>query len=585
LRLPTAALLALSILSTALLPLHRAHAAAPAAGGKGAKPIARQALPDPCVQALTPKGKAVGLDRRCETEGTGGGAARGDFNGDGYADLAVGVPYEDQNGVGGVGGVNILYGSSAGLTSASDQFLDETNFGVGYNTSDHFGWALASGDYNGDHYSDLAIGMPDYGDSNEGRVFVVHGSVNGLDLSTAKTVDSPFFSSGGRRGAALVWADFNGDGFADLAIGEPEATVTGEGLFCGVFPSDVPRAGRVEVLYGSADGLIRFGAQVFHQGTCGVESDGSITVGDSIEEGDRFGSSLAALGSNQSRASSLVVGVPYEDLGAFDKQDAGMVHTIRGSEGRGLFSERFTYTEFMLTQDISGVEGAAETGDQFGRSLATGDFNNDGKDDLAVGIPFEDLSSNTAADAGAVQVFYSGFATGSLFISQGNLPNVGIEAGDRFGWALAVGDFDKDLRDDLAVGSPGEDVSSIKDAGMASVIYGSSSGLSLTRVQNWTQDSSGVPDTAEPGDQFGYALSAWNYGNGNEADLAVGVPYEDVISAANQNLQVDAGAVNLIYGSPTGLSATARPAQLWTQDSTGVRDTAQPGDRFGNALY
>ena len=100
--------------------------------------------PDPCEQSLTPPGNANGLHKRCEAIGIGGGAAKGDFNGDGFADLAVGVPYEDQNGIGSVGGVNIIYGSANGLSSTSDQFIDETDFSQSYNTGDHFGWALAA---------------------------------------------------------------------------------------------------------------------------------------------------------------------------------------------------------------------------------------------------------------------------------------------------------------------------------------------------------------------------------------------------------------------------------------------------------
>src|SRR6185503_11403618 len=103
---------------------------------------------DPCEQALTPHGNANGLHKRCEAVGIGGCAAKGDFNGDGFADLAVGVPYEDQNGVNAVGGVNIIYGSSTGLTATGDQFLDEVDFGFSYGSNDHFGWALASGDFN-----------------------------------------------------------------------------------------------------------------------------------------------------------------------------------------------------------------------------------------------------------------------------------------------------------------------------------------------------------------------------------------------------------------------------------------------------
>jgi len=223
--------------------------------------------------------------------------------------------------------------------------------------------------------------------------------------------------------------------------------------------------------------------------------------------------------------------------------------------------------------------------------LAMGDFNGDGRDDLAVGIPFEDLTSNTKADAGAVQVFFAGSGgnvvttSGSLFISQADLASGSVETGDRMGWALAVGDFDSDGRDDLAIGVPGEDVGAIVDAGLVAVLYGSSSGPSLTRMQNWTQDSTGVTDVAEPGDQFGYALSAWNFGSGGFSDLAIGVPFEDIVSASTGTLQLDAGAVNVIYGNLTGLNATAIPVDFWHQDSPGINDTAQPGDRFGNALY
>ena len=117
------------------------------------------------------------------------------------------------------------------------------------------------------------------------------------------------------------------------------------------------------------------------------------------------------------------------------------------------------------------------------------------------------------------------------------------------------------------------------------MLYGSSSGPSFTRVQEWTQDSSGVPDSAETGDQFGYALSAWNYGNGFRSDLAIGVPFEDVLSTSTDTQQIDAGAVNLIYGSLSGLNTTDHPAQFWTQDSSGINDSAQQGDRFGQSLY
>ena len=542
--------------------------------------------PDPCELALVPPGKANGLHRRCDAAGGGGGAARGDFNGDGFADLAIGVPYEDQNGVNAVGAVNIIYGSSTGLTASgttapNDQFFDETTFGFPYHSNDHFGWALASGDFDGDGFSDLAIGMPDYDgiETDAGVVFLMDGSPTGLDTSTARFAPA-LHGTGGREGAALVWADFNGDGFGDLAVGHPNARVKSDGLFCSPASFYVNNAGEVQVFYGSATGLGTFGAQTLRQGSCDYTE--GFGIGDSPEEGDAFGASLAALrGSN---AADLVIGAPGEDLGLFDKGDAGMIHLLAGlSDGLRTFPTQ------IITQDTAGVGGAAETGDQFGRVLATGDFNGSGGPDLAVGIPFEDLISNNEVNGGAVQIFFAGTGndvvttSGSMFISQSNLPNVSVEAGDSMGWALAAGDFDGDGRSDLAIGAPGEDVGSISNAGLVTVLYGSSTGPSLTRVQHWTQDGSGIADVSEPGDQFGYALAAWNYGRDSRADLAIGVPYEDVVSAVTGTLQLDAGAVNVLYGTSTGLSSTGN--QFWHQDSGGIKDVAQPGDRFGNALY
>ena len=110
------------------------------------------------------------------------------------------------------------------------------------------------------------------------------------------------------------------------------------------------------------------------------------------------------------------------------------------------------------------------------------------------------------------------------------------------------------------------------------MLYGSATGPSLTRVQTWHQNTAGIPDAVETGDQFGYALSAWNYGFSDRSDLAIGAPFEDFASLA------DAGVVTVIFGSPTGLSTAVAP-QFWHQDVSGINDVLQAGDRFGNTLY
>jgi len=147
-------------------------------------------------------------------------------------------------------------------------------------------------------------------------------------------------------------------------------------------------------------------------------------------------------------------------------------------------------------QLFSQVGGTPEDTDQFGSALAAGDFNHDGAADLAASAPLEDVGS--VADAGAVSVLYGSAAGlsrtgGQLFSQVGGI----AEDFDRFGQALAAGDFNHDGAADLAAGAPEEDVGSVADAGAVSVLYGSVAGLSRTGGQLFTQNSAGVPDYAE----------------------------------------------------------------------------------------
>ena len=116
-------------------------------------------------------------------------------------------------------------------------------------------------------------------------------------------------------------------------------------------------------------------------------------------------------------------------------------------------------------------------------TTAKGDFNGDGFGDLAIGAPGENLG------AGAVHVLYGSATglttTGSQFLSQGagGIADA-AEAGDEFGRSLAVGNFNSDGFNDLAIGAPGEN----RGAGTVHVLYGSASGLTATGSQQWTQD-------------------------------------------------------------------------------------------------
>jgi hypothetical protein len=135
--------------------------------------------------------------------------------------------------------------------------------------------------------------------------------------------------------------------------------------------------------------------------------------------------------------------------------------------------------------------------------------------------------------------------------------------------ATVVPDFNNDGFGDLAVGSPGEDVGTVANAGSINVLYGRATGMT-SNGQVITQNSAGVPGAAEVGDQFGAALVAGRFNGDGFWDLAVGAPGEDV------GRDGSAGAVILLFGSKDGLRA-GPPKAL-------IQKNPEPGDRFGSSL-
>ena len=206
------------------------------------------------------------------------------------------------------------------------------------------------------------------------------------------------------------------------------------------------------------------------------------------------------------------------------------------------------------------------------------DFDGDGFDDLAVGVPTENVGPVKLA--GAVNVIYG--SPGGLAASGNQLwtrssPGIlgAVGAHDRFGASLTAGDFNGDGYDDLAIGAPLDDLES-GDAGAVNVIYGSAGGLIRRGNQLWHQDSPGIAGGGYSSDGFGESLAAGDLDGDGRDDLAVGVGRG---RAGSTN---DAGAVNVIYGSAGGLSTGGN--QLWHQDSSGIAGVAEYKDCFGCSL-
>jgi hypothetical protein len=492
-----------------------------------------------------------------------------DFDGDGWADLAVAVTGEDPGGIQDAGAVQVLFGSASGVSTKGAQYVSDAWAGGTPEVGDSFGTALGAADFDGDGFADLVVGSPfetlenPEGTRSHGTAVVIYGSAAGLSARTQTfTQDTPGLEDtaegGDEFGAAFGMGDFDGDGFADLAIGS-----RGEELAEGT-----EGAGAVHVLYGSAAGLLGVGSVLFSQDTPGIE--------DVAEPLDRFGVALEGADFDGDGFGDLAVGVHGEDLGVPGSGigDAGAVAVLYGSAA-GISPAGSA----LFTQDTPGVPGEADDDSAlFGTDLAVGDFDGDGFADLAVSAFAEDL--HNALDAGELDVLYGsaqGLSGAGAQRWTQNTPGVrGVARQfDTFGVSVAAGDVNGDGFDDLAAGVPGESPGELASAGGVAVLFGSAAGLTAEGDRLITQDTAGIEETAEESDFFGTVVAIAELGRLGGADLAVG-------SRESLPKAQGAGAVSVLYGSAAGPSANGD--QVFTEATKGIRGVPRPFDFFGIAL-
>ena len=413
----------------------------------------------------------------------GASVTAGDFNGDGFADLAFGCPGEDAPSASSSGAVMVIYGSSAGLTSAGSQFWSQNSPGIngGSETLDRCGTSLATGDINRDGFADLVWGCPgeDVGTAEDaGAINVLFGSAAGLTATgnrflSQDTAGIPDAAEGGDDcGTTVATGDFNADGRADIAWGCPNED---HGLLLD--------AGAVSVAYGAAGGISSTAGQFLHQNT-----------GRSIDEGleafDKCGQGLATGDFNDDTFVDLAIGCPGEDIAFPILNDAGGVHILFGSGN--------TFQQGGLLRTFPG------RGDQCGKAVTAGDINDDGFADFAIGCP------EAESGAGRMKMWTGG----SLFDAFGFVKSFGqdgnggtSESGDNFGHAVAFADFNGDGRSDIAVGAPNEDLAGVNNAGAVNVLYAPLGFFETAFTQFFSQAVSGIVDASELNDGFGFSLA------------------------------------------------------------------------------
>lgn len=371
-----------------------------------------------------------GLDEEAEfNDAFGSSLASGDFNGDGIGDLAIGVHDESVGSILTAGAVHILYGTHQGLSADQSQFFTQDNTGLDPSEQgDLFGTALVAGDFGKDQmdgcYDDLAIGIPAQtigGKKNSGALEILYGSATGLSpvgdqlwtLNTdgiigASLTNDQFgdkLAAGSLRGLGSVC----GKKLDDLAIGAPLKTI-----------DSIAGAGAVWVFYATDQGLTAEGNQRWSQNSPGIQ--------DSSEKNDAFGFSLAI--GQAGTGAYLAVGAVDESIGT--KQAAGVVHVLYADPSNG----RLTSTGNKLySQDTPGIQDKVEAFDRFGASLATGNFDGTGPDDLVVGVPDEDVD---VAEAGAVHYLRDADTAFTRWFHENGADMKDVEEeNDLFGFTLA----------------------------------------------------------------------------------------------------------------------------------------------------
>lgn len=417
-------------------------------------------------------------------------------------------------------------------------------------------------DINGDGYAEVAVG-------ESGAVHVLYGHRRGLVTQAFGTaLDDQYFTRSGLgvpgisgRVGRIDLGDFNGDGCSDLAVGSQH----------------VSGAGMVVVLYGSTRGVTTARAQGFTMAT--LFGPGRSAAG------QEFGRDLAVGDLNGDGIDDLAIGAPEHMYRPDPDQDTLGAAAVLFGDSRGL--NRGASRARLLTPETPGVSGPAKPWQSFGAALAIADFDGNGLNELAVGDPFYGVSESDGTTwwipIGAVMIIEGGrngfrqVSSTTITHDTAGMPGQSREY-EGFGLTLAAGDVTGDGRADLALGAtgPGGDVeSSFVGYGAVYLLPGSRTGLTGRGSQGWMQSSKDVQGEADPEGMFGASLAIGRLDDDRYVDLAVGAPGDYIGDAGG-------GTVTLLRGSRGGLTTRGFGGRRLHEGVPGIAGSI--GGEFGASL-
>ena len=433
---------------------------------------------------------------------------------------------------------------------------------MGGSSGDLAGHALAGGDIDGDGYDDVIIGA--YGDdpvmrSNAGMVNVLFGGPSAftetaIDLGNPPAGVLKIYGddSDDNAGYACACGDINGDGRDDIIIGAP-----------GADPEGRNSAGEVYIILGST--ALKSTATLDLGGLPGAVYR---IYGD--DNNDHCGFALSAGDVNGDGYDDVIIGAPDSD--PTGGSNAGETYVYFGS------SSLQSVNLNGITQGVLRIYGD-DADDLSGRSLSTGDLDNDGLADIVIGAPGADPASGNGA--GETYVIWGTSAlktTSSLNLNSsynGVLVIAGKTASSSSGTSAATGDVNGDGYDDLVIGAFTESPDGRTAAGSSYIVYGSGTIRSYSRI-DLASPVSVVTEIwgKEPFDGLGKSVAVGDTDGNQQAEVFLGA-YS--ASPAGRN---DAGALYVISGSPL-LSETSRIELTEPGTSVSIFQGEAPNDLTG----